>query len=222
MHKDWQPLGFVSTWGGMEVGTGMLFPVSVVDGLVHQRGGWQLQAELQWKRLTCADQEQLCPIGTAVTTTAAGALSEQYDSIIHTTPPFYQHHHHDDDVHDHDHPETHLLARCYESALSQALYPSGAKLHHHQQPKHHILATPLLGAGCRGFPIASACSVAAEAVVPWMLRANAQHHPTPPPRDQVVTLAFGLLEETVAVQLVEALDRAAAGAEEARAPSNSA
>jgi hypothetical protein len=39
MHRDWQPLGYVSNWGGMEVGNGMLYPVSVVDGLVHQLGG---------------------------------------------------------------------------------------------------------------------------------------------------------------------------------------
>ena len=185
MHKDWQPLGFVSTWGGMEVGTGMLFPVSVVDGLVHQRGGWQLQAELQWKRLLTAGgaEQELCPIGAAVTTSAAGDLSENYDSIVHTTPPFYRHD---------ENPEA-QLARCYESALAQAVDNHGEN-----EKLHHNIAAPLLGAGCRGFPTKTACSVAAATVVPWLMSNNGNHH-------HKTLVAFGLLEETVAAQLVEIL-----------------
>jgi O-acetyl-ADP-ribose deacetylase (regulator of RNase III) len=50
VHRDWQPLGYVTQWGGMEVGTGMLYPTSVVDGLVHLYGGTYLQTELYWIR----------------------------------------------------------------------------------------------------------------------------------------------------------------------------
>ena len=35
-------MGYVSQWGGMDLGTGMLFAANVVDGLVHQLGGWKL------------------------------------------------------------------------------------------------------------------------------------------------------------------------------------
>ena len=42
MYAGWQPLGYVSSWGGMEVGQGMLYATSVVDGLVHQLGGWKV------------------------------------------------------------------------------------------------------------------------------------------------------------------------------------
>ena len=46
MHKDWQPLGHVSSWGGMEVGSGMMYAVSVIDGLVHQLGGMEIARRL--------------------------------------------------------------------------------------------------------------------------------------------------------------------------------
>lgn len=40
-------MGYVSQWGGMEVGSGMLFPANAVDGLVHQLGGHQLKKDLR-------------------------------------------------------------------------------------------------------------------------------------------------------------------------------
>jgi len=199
MHKDWQPLGFVSQWGGMSVGTGMLYPVSTVDGLVHQRGGAALRCAIQMQRLAhhyyqtgtsssydCSSA--ICPVGRAVPTTAAGDLSEQYHQIVHTTPPFYEHHQQD--------PET-ALAQCYQSALTVAATAKQVVDDAH----HHHIATPLLGAGCRGFPVEVACRVAARAVVNRLASNNSSSN-----NNTVRTVvAFGLLEVRTAEQLVEAL-----------------
>jgi O-acetyl-ADP-ribose deacetylase (regulator of RNase III) len=196
VHRDWQPLGHVSTWGGMEVGTGMLYPVSVVDGLVHQLGGWQLQAELRW--LQCLHR-QPCPIGTAVMTTAGAATSplrQHYDAVIHTTPPFYQYY--DSSSGDNNNPELPLRS-CYESTL--------ALLSHECQTQPVLAAFPLLGAGARGFPPDRAIAVAASATANWLLQ---QHHQpehanssTPPPHPMVIV--FGLLEQELADGLCNAL-----------------
>jgi O-acetyl-ADP-ribose deacetylase (regulator of RNase III) len=183
MHKDWQPLGFVSQWGGMEVGTGMLFPVSVVDGLVHTYGGWKLQAECKLKQSMAAtfgsNQGEACPIGDAVVTSAGNdQLSEYYDWIVHTTPPFYNFH---------DTPEEALLS-CYRSALALAF------------TKGDRVATTLVGSGARGFPTEQAIEVAAKATKEWCDDDDAAS-----PSEQV--LLFGLLEETHAEELIKTLQK---------------
>jgi O-acetyl-ADP-ribose deacetylase (regulator of RNase III) len=187
MHKDWQPLGFVSSWGGMEVGNGMLYSVSVVDGLVHQLGGWKLEAECTWKRMSSSSGEA-CPIGSAVQTTAGDdRLKKEYSAIIHTTPPFFQH---DSD------PEQ-KLQNCYESALSLAFQDNnGGPLR---------VATPLLGSGARGFPHEQAMEVASSACVKWCNNGTSD--------DTVVgdkkaeqAIVFGLLEKDLAETFSEMID----------------
>lgn len=178
MHKDWQPLGYVSQWGGMEVGDGMLFPVSVVDGLVHRSGGWKLEAECAWKRtVASASNSQACPIGDAVRTSAGSdKLADEYDAIIHTTSPFYKHHHQ---------PEKYLR-RCYESSLRLAF-----------QSKEDVrVASPLLGAGARGFPEQAAIAIAADFVKAWLETGADKHQ----------TLAFGFLEKNIADALFERIE----------------
>jgi O-acetyl-ADP-ribose deacetylase (regulator of RNase III) len=205
VHRDWQPLGHVSTWGGMEVGTGMLYPVSVVDGLVHQLGGWQLQAELRW--LQCLNR-QPCPIGTAVMTTAGAATSplrQHYDAVIHTTPPFYQYY--DSSSGDNNNPELPLRS-CYESTF--------ALLSHECQTQPVLAAFPLVGAGARGFPSDRALAVAATATAHWLQQQpqqQQQQHPPehaqsstiPPPHPMVIV--FGLLEQELADGLCDALGK---------------
>ena len=168
MHKDWQPLGYVSQWGGMEVGTGMLYPVSVVDGLVHQYGGWRLKASCQWKQ-AIAGKGEACPVGSAVTTTS-GDL--EYDAIIHTTPPFYEHH---------DRPKK-MLAMCYQSAFEKAFFKS---------PR---VASPLLGAGARGFPEHVAIDIAAAESRQWCKKEQCSH--------EEQTVAFAFLEERLADEFI--------------------
>jgi O-acetyl-ADP-ribose deacetylase (regulator of RNase III) len=99
-------MGYVTQWGGMDVGNGMLFPAAVIDGLVHQLGGRRLQNECsmlpkhsfsraysnQQSQTTLRDdQEVKCPVGAAVVTSSGDkALKAEYDIIIHTVPPFYK------------------------------------------------------------------------------------------------------------------------------------
>ena len=173
MHKDWQPLGFVSQWGGMEVGEGMMFPVAVVDGLVHQHGGWKLRAECDAKRALSWHADP-CPVGNAVmTTNACEELLNHYDAIIHTAPPFFKY----------DEEPEEKLASCYQSAL---------ELFENSNP-HERIASPLLGAGCRGFDASLALKIAALASKAWLGRESV--------RSSNRTLCFGLLEESGAKSL---------------------
>jgi len=173
MHKDWQPLGFVSQWGGMEVGSGMLYPMSVVDGIVHHFGGWKLQAECKWKQaMSC--NEDACPVGSAVMTTSGG-LKEEYDAIVHTTPPFFKHF---------ENPEE-SLSQCYQNAFKTAF------------ASYDRVATPLLGAGARGFPEDVAVRIAAEESLRWC---DEEGQAASDSDEQVV--AFALLEQRLVDDLI--------------------
>lgn len=168
-------MGFVSQWGGMEVGGGMLFPVSVVDGLVHLHGGPWLQLELQALRWRAWGAE-VCPVGAVVRTSAGqGRLRLAYEAVLHTTPPFYRYH---------DEPE-HALQQCYQSVLAKVANEGPLRI-----------ATPLLGAGARGFDRPTAMAVAARAGRAWRQSGTAEEQ----------TLVFGLLERQWAEKLVEALE----------------
>jgi O-acetyl-ADP-ribose deacetylase (regulator of RNase III) len=215
--------GHVSEWGGMEVGNGMLYPVSVVDGLVHQLGGWQLQAEIKYLQLSASffsisSSSPLptpCPIGKAVATTAGAATSplrQHYDAIIHTAPPFYQHHSSSvDDGAAALNPEWHQLRSCYESTL--------ALLRDECRSQPVVAAVPLLGAGARGFPAAMATQVAASAMAAWLRQEDQEHgferddRPNRTASDDDTThhhhpivIAFGLLEAELADELCNALE----------------
>jgi O-acetyl-ADP-ribose deacetylase (regulator of RNase III) len=170
-HRDWQPLGYVSQWGGMEVGHGMLYSTSVVDGLVHLHGGTLLQSELEnlkqkdatsswWNRLTSRRKEaaDACPVGAAVQTSSGNStLSKCYFAIIHTAPPFYTYN---------DHPEQSaetLLLSCYENSLKLA-FPEV------KDYATRIAAVPVLGSGCRGFPMDIASHIAADSILDWLFK----------------------------------------------------
>ncbi|KAL9178870.1 hypothetical protein ACHAXT_011843 [Thalassiosira profunda] len=104
-------MGFVSQWGGMDSGSGMMFSAETIDGLVHQLGGVGLRAECslvpthEFSRAYINQQDTTldlngddakkmakCPVGAAVMTSPGGDnLRKHYDCIVHTTPPFYNH-----------------------------------------------------------------------------------------------------------------------------------
>jgi len=175
MHKDWQPLGYVSQWGGMEVGTGMLYPVSVVDGLVHQQGGWRLELECRMQKIMAMNGD-VCPVGSAVKTSAGcKLLKDEYDEIVHTTPPFYKFH---------ENPHEYL-SLCYERALKKAF------------ESHLRVATPLLGAGARGFPESEAIAVAAQMTNEWCTKDSTDSQ----------CIIFGLLEPRQARELIDQLEK---------------
>ena len=167
----------------MEVGTGMLYPISVIDGLVHIYGGSKLQTELYWLRQKhqwnkfwsndgSMNANEPCPVGHAVITSAGnGQLAQQYDGIVHTTPPFYKY-----NTHLTFSSET-LLSKCYENALHTAtLIPSttGMNFDSSTSGVTNVVAIPLLGSGARGFPIDIACQIAAESIIKWMLNPSSR------------------------------------------------
>merc|ERR1712238_183859 len=90
-------MGYVSQWGGMELKDGMLFPFNVIDGLVHQLGGWRLALHCYMlPNINSGNNSggEKCPIGNAVTTPPGGTqLRQEYDTIVHTVPPFYKYPH---------------------------------------------------------------------------------------------------------------------------------
>ena len=221
MHKDWQPLGYVSQWGGMEVGNGMLFPVSVIDGLVHLYGGWKLKMECQWHRLQAA-KEDPCPVGTAVVTSAGrndNKLATSFTHVVHTTPPFYT-----TTTTTTDDPTSaaivtsQQLGSCYHAVMKQAI---GAfhekkssitgtlnKARQQQQQDELRLAFPLLGSGCRGFPHEIAMEIAVSASLQacrdWSYHTTTTNDDDPFP----VALVFGLLEEKHAERMVNMVEQA--------------
>mmetsp|Transcript_34862 Transcript_34862/g.52012 ORF Transcript_34862/g.52012 Transcript_34862/m.52012 type:complete len:234 (-) Transcript_34862:40-741(-) len=168
----------------------MLFPASVIDGLVHQLGGTKLQYECQFHRYI-KGEDKACPIGQAVVTSTYSKLQKEYDAIIHTTPPFFLHDGRKEDVVD-------GLRMCYRhsfevafshgsqvrvsgnenenskglfgfslfsyfSALTEKYIKKGTQ----NEDDLIIAAVPLLGAGARGFPLDIAIDIAASEAVRW-------------------------------------------------------
>jgi O-acetyl-ADP-ribose deacetylase (regulator of RNase III) len=178
-------MGYVSKWGNMELKDGMLFPFNVVDGLVHQLGGWKLA--LHCYMIPTIKEDERCPVGQAVSTPPGGKeLAAEYDTIVHTVPPFY--------AHTSGNPNDDLF-RCYGSALTVC--------------EEHLLtqaeglplriACPLLGAGGRGFPLETAIEIAARASLKWRDSTESNG------RQKV--LVFGTPQMDVASKLIDAISR---------------
>ena len=93
-------MGYVTQWGGMDVGQGMLFSANVVDGLVHQ-----LDSDQELAR--SLEKIKHCPEGQAVFTSVSeqSELFQKYSYVVHTVPPFY------------DQTDNSLLGECYKNAL---------------------------------------------------------------------------------------------------------
>lgn len=244
-------MGYVTQWGGMDVGRGMVFSSAVIDGLIHQLGGSYLRAEIALLSSSAGTSRFKCPTGTAVVTSAgsgsstdvgdpgASTLSAEYDRIVHTAPPFYDFPP-DDCVeeeldrgsesgahgerkshgrgggvkeegveHGRHHRSVTLLHSCFRESLKLAFdnqtndgttcQPLGTFLGNLllQTPGFAALSTlapaifsavssaisppppppaengrvafPLLGAGCRGFPVDVALDVAALESAVWLL-----------------------------------------------------
>ncbi|KAF0707275.1 hypothetical protein AaE_013689 [Aphanomyces astaci] len=128
-------------WGGMDAGDEMLYPAQTIDGLVSLAGGRELQ-----KLLANIDGAIKCPTGSAVFTKAPGSLSKHFQGLVHTATPFYL-------AHDWESK----LVSCYTQSLSAAT-SSGP---------FSTIAVPLLGAGCKGIPVAHAVRLACIACRSW-------------------------------------------------------
>ena len=157
------------------VSIGMLYPSSVIDGLVHQLGGKILALECKLINLLKGG----CPVGEAVKTSFGGEkLKEHFDHVIHTTPPFYKY----------DQDPVISLRKCYIESLSKAFSLEASRI-----------ACPLIGAGARGFPCDIAISIAASETLKWMDRPNNEDG-----EDDGIesVVAFGIPDEKVADFLV--------------------
>jgi O-acetyl-ADP-ribose deacetylase (regulator of RNase III) len=205
-HKDSHPImGYVTQWGGMDVGNGMMFAANTIDGLVHQYGGTLLKIECQ-RVLALAttmksqsQQKQRINEGTAIQTNVVGQKLidiSGYKKLIHTVPPFFHHHNHnhnDDNTHNNDNNNDDndnddvdfLLAECYRNSLKVAIMRSSSSsstsssppLNNDNSTKNNLrIACPLLGAGCRGFPIDRAIRIAATTTIEWMMMINGNHN----------------------------------------------
>ena len=173
--KDSHPImGYVTQWGGMEVGNGMLFAANVVDGLVHQLGSKELQIECE--KAIRANSGSLLEEGAAcVTNSGNEKLTDQYSYICHTIPPFYSDgdsvNNHIDNTNISSRSQEGILESCYRNSFGRILQ------HHHQQqlqPTILRIACPLLGAGCRNFPEAVAIDVAAKSATKSMFEGENQ------------------------------------------------
>lgn len=185
-------MGYVTQWGGMDVGTGMLFSAAVIDGLVHQLGGLRLRAECKLKRTMDSGTGERCPVGKAVATSSGGSdLKNEYDHIVHTVPPFFR-----------QHPQVvGELRCCYQESLDLAFALEGEADVGHQETR---VAVPLLGAGCRGFPLEVALNIAAQESARWINTDEGDGKENTGNRESVI--AFGVLEDDIARKLADAID----------------
>mmetsp|Transcript_12226 Transcript_12226/g.22922 ORF Transcript_12226/g.22922 Transcript_12226/m.22922 type:complete len:297 (+) Transcript_12226:146-1036(+) len=191
-------MGYVSRWGEMDMKEGMLFPSNVVDGIVHELGGIKLAIHclmLPKKNhaysLHAEDDDNTttrCPVGHAVSTPPGGKrLAVEYNRIIHTVPPFYEHYHGKDD------PSL-VLSNCYRNALRLCDQWSDKNASSSLR-----IASPLLGAGGRGFPLHEAVTVAAKESLRWRNTVCE----TDDAKERV--LCFGIPQMDIANRLIDAL-----------------
>ncbi|GMH67843.1 hypothetical protein TrLO_g3020 [Triparma laevis f. longispina] len=146
-QADWAPPGFVSNWGGMEIGGGMRYSSQTVDGLVCLHGGKEYQQSLQDMRDSSSTSPHALDEGTSDSPPTAKFLtcpappkitSLGYDHLIHlAVPPSSS-------------PPNHLL-RVISWALSSS-------------PPSTTTNAPLIGAGCRGWDVTSATTAFLDAV----------------------------------------------------------
>lgn len=192
VQRDWVPPGFVSRWGGMEIGAKMLYPVQVVDGMVGILGGAELRRACSRLPTVSADGAR-CAIGEAVSTPAFGKLRQYYARIVHTVAPF---HTRADKTPTPDWAL--LLERCWHSSLAQA---SDAQ----------TIVAPLLGAGARGAPLRDAATVAARATVGWLTEEAAAPGAPSAQLLRIVVQRETALEEMAAALRAEASSVSSAG-----------
>ena len=172
------------------------------------------------------DLQVKCPVGTAsVTSAGSKELEAEYDNIVHTVPPFYNHPPSiangikqqlgiDANVLSENSWAYQLLLSCYRHSFelafddrdnnrSQGILDrllNGIRLRQYRlpTPENRRVAVPLLGAGCRGFPVATAIDAAAEGSASWLSQPHTDCF-----TDGVATTSFAPREECIAFGLLE-------------------
>ena len=210
-------------WGGASAGSGMLYAVQSVDGIVNLHGGPALREAC--RKMPIQETEELiggggnrsggvgwvrCPVGSAVITEAFGhAIMRHYNFIIHSVPPLWP------GVGGSNWSEEkakYLLTSCYYESFKMG-FSNGAA----------IVTAPLMGAGARRVPVSIAIDCAVKGVLDAMdVSCNTQKghiksiedlktpKPWPPIAAELVVLEPRIADEIVNVidNLIEA---AAAG-----------
>ncbi|KAL1498946.1 hypothetical protein AB1Y20_013467 [Prymnesium parvum] len=147
-------------WGGLDAGEGMVFPAAAVDALTHLHAGPQLREALAAVRV--AADGRRCPVGAAVLSPPFG-LSAAFERIAHTPPPLWR-----------QGPRSApSLGACYTSSILALAEGVPLGVAHHvgldrasaarRTAEHWAIATPLVGAGAAGAPVAIAAGAAVEA-----------------------------------------------------------
>ena len=219
--------GLVHQLGGKKLGKecSLLPKHSFADAYVNQQSTVELTDLPQVK----------CPVGTASITSAGNSeLGAEYDNIVHTVPPFYNHPPsmtneikqllgiNANIISSEDSWAYELLLSCYRHSFLLAfddrdnespgilhnLYSLiGLGQHQLPTPENRRVAVPLLGAGCRGFPVTIAIDAAAEGSASWLSQQhtgcidNRVTTTSSAPRKECI--AFGLLETSHATKLAE-------------------
>jgi O-acetyl-ADP-ribose deacetylase (regulator of RNase III) len=159
-----------SGWGGMDAGSGMLYPSQVVDGLTHVHAGQYLRAALS--AIQTNSHGHRCSIGCVVLTPSFEL--KHFDIIAHTPTPFW---------HDESDPVKRVrwreeLISCYLSSVLAIVNDAPLGVEHCRTQFRFdslqssnltkrgaiFMAIPLLGSGAGGAPFKDAAECAAEAI----------------------------------------------------------
>jgi O-acetyl-ADP-ribose deacetylase (regulator of RNase III) len=223
---------------------GSLSSSSSLEILLHSGSAWAKEAILKNRFLhpdQTPDTTIRCPEGQSVVTGPGGEQSDlalQYDYIIHTVPPFYNktttttNNNNNTMPSDLEKTPESLLRQCYltslelaEAIAAQTAATRGKVTTDQDLPIVVRVACPLLGAGCRGFPLEVALSVAAASAAEWLqatttrtTNTNVPENPNNSNNDNssnnnnnnnnnnpVIVLAFGIPEPVTVNLLAEAL-----------------
>ena len=170
---DWEKS---SKWGGMEAQENMLYPVQTVDGLVHIHGGLEYHGKLEEirekinpgkaiKLNDSASQNTSTPF--VLQSPAFGNLESKsgYNNLLHVAVPVYR-------------PErcsdSKALKNCYTETLSEVFQLSRFAYEEKQNVpdptsnfnnnENIVIYSPLMGAGCRNWPIDIAAKAAIDSI----------------------------------------------------------
>ena len=183
----------------------MLYPVSVIDGLVHTLGGKTLALECKMIHMFKGG----CPIGSAVESSPGSSELEQYyNRIIHTTPPFYKFRYNEEgenqcstgagngagDSNSNSDDQVEILHQCYKSAFEASFLYNGIP-----RREECRVACPIIGAGARGFPYDVAINVAAFESWNWLCTHTDNHDNKG--RNIPAVLSFGIPDPDIANKL---------------------
>ena len=173
--------------GGIDAKQDMLYPLETIDGIVHLKGGTEYHKELEELRNKVNPKRRVKLNDTSTTnlctpyviqSRAFGQLKFEagYDILLHVAPPVYRKGTSSDEI---------ALAKCYTEAFSCIFSyflnnnSSNGEIKRfaedRQQGANNVIYTPLIGAGCRNWPIKLAANVAIDSIQKFSKNIDTQH-----------------------------------------------